>query len=86
MCGVVFAVVWILLIASCSVKVVLSMSIMRFLKMMAPAAVRGIHPFVVGVVACCLLVVVSVSSSSMYTITGWWSELRSSSFPVIFET
>ena len=85
-CGVVLAVVWILLIASCSVGVLQSVSIMRFLKMMAPAMVFGIHPFVVSVVSCRLLVVVSVSSSSMYTITGEWSDLRSSSSSGSFET
>ena len=75
-CGIMLAVVCMMLIACCSVVVVLIILMMRFLKTMAPAVVWGIHPFVVGVVVCCLPVVVSVSSSSMYTITGWWSDLR----------
>ena len=59
-CGIVFAVAWILLIASCRFAVVLSMLVTRFLKSMAQTMVLGIHPFVVGVVACCLPVVVCV--------------------------
>ena len=62
------------------------MVMMRFLNRMAPAIVFGIHPLVVVVVACRFPVVVSVSSSSMYTITGWWSDLRSASLPVSFMT
>ena len=70
-CGILLAIVCMLLIACWSVVVVFSIEVMRFLKMMALAIDCGIHPFVVVVVACRFSVVVSVSSSSMYAIIGW---------------
>ena len=69
-CGIVLAVCCMLIMACWRVVVLEIICIVRFLYMMAPAMVLGIHPFVDGVVECCLVVLVVSSSSSMCRMTG----------------
>ena len=85
-CGMLLAIACMLLIACCSVVLVFIIDVILFLKMMAPAIDCGTHPFVVVVVACFFAVVMSVLSSSIYAMIGWWSDSRSGLLPVSFIT
>ena len=65
-----FAICCIAVIACCRVSVLRIMCMVRFLNMMAPLMVLGIHPLVDGVVGCCLVSLLISSSSSMCRMTG----------------
>ena len=64
------AVCCMLVMACWKVGVLSIICVVRFLNMMAPEMVLGIHPFVVVVVECCLVVLVVFSWSSMCSMTG----------------